>query len=362
MKINFINSAEDFNLVEKSFLKSKKICIDTEFVRENTYYPILSLVQLNINNEIFILDCYNKENLLKKLTNILIDNDILKIFHDCEQDIEILQSNLNIHIKNIFDTQIANAFVCLEHHISYKNLVKRLLNKDVKKDQQHSNWIKRPLTQKQINYAGRDVIYLEELFDKLYKSLLNNNKLDWFKEEMENIIHHINSKNNFENLWKKIRLDQTNLLNIELLKELSKFREEIAQNRNKPKSWILKDKEIIFISKKNKLELYPLSQLNLHKNNKFFHIEDYEKIKIIIDKHSVFNNKQNKSIKNDFNGLNNLKKELDQVSIEKNISKSLIANKRDLQDLLDNNDSEKLQKGWRYTIFGKKNTKKINLN
>ena len=362
MKINFINSAEDFNLVEKSFLKSKKICIDTEFVRENTYYPILSLVQLNINNEIFILDCYNKENLLKKLTNILIDNDILKIFHDCEQDIEILQSNLNININNIFDTQIANAFVCLEHHISYKNLVKKLLNKDVKKDQQHSNWIKRPLTRKQINYAGKDVIYLDELFDKLYKSLLNDNKLDWFKEEMENILQHINSKNNVENLWKKIRLDQNNLLNIELLKELSKFREEIAQNRNKPKSWILKDKEIIFISKKNKLELYPLSQLNLHKNNKFFHMEDYEKIKIIIDKHSVFNNKQNKSKKNDFTDLNNLKKELDQVSIEKNISKSLIANKRDLQDLLDNNDSEKLQKGWRYTIFGKKNTKKINLN
>ena len=249
MKINFINSAEDFNSVEKSFFKSKKICIDTEFVRENTYYPILSLVQLNINNEIFILDCYNKENLLEKLTNILIDNDILKIFHDCEQDIEILQSNLNINIKNIFDTQIANAFVCLEHHISYKNLVKKLLNKDVKKDQQHSNWIKRPLTKKQIHYAGRDVIYLEELFDKLYKSLLNDNKLDWFKEEMENILQHITSKNNVENLWKKIRLDQNNLLNIELLKELSKFREEIAQNRNKPKSWILKDKEIIFISK-----------------------------------------------------------------------------------------------------------------
>ena len=172
MKINFINSAEDFNLVEKSFLKSKKICIDTEFVRENTYYPILSLVQLNI------------------IMKYLIDNDILKIFHDCEQDIEILQSNLNINIKNIFDTQIANAFVCLEHHISYKNLVKRLLNKDVKKDQQHSNWIKRPLSKKQINYAGRDVIYLEELFDKLYKSLLNDNKLDWFKEEMENILHH----------------------------------------------------------------------------------------------------------------------------------------------------------------------------
>ncbi|MAR37076.1 MAG: hypothetical protein CL715_01740 [Chloroflexi bacterium] len=362
MKINFINSADDFNLVEKSFLKSKKICIDTEFVRENTYYPILSLVQLNINNEIFILDCYNKQNLLEKLTDILIDNDILKIFHDCEQDIEILQSNLNINIKNIFDTQIANAFVCLEHHISYKNLVKKLLNKDVKKDQQHSNWIKRPLTKNQINYAWRDVIYMDELFDKLYKSLLNDNKLDWFKEEMENILQHINSKNNVENLWKKIRLDQNNLLNIELLKELSKFREEIAQNRNKPKSWILKDKEIIFISKKNKLELYPLTQLNLHKNNKFFHMEDYEKIKIIIDKHSVFNNKQNKSKKNDFNDLNNLKKELDQVSIEKNISKSLIANKRDLQDLLDNNDSEKLQKGWRYTIFGKKNTKKINLN
>ena len=362
MKINIINSVEDFNSVEKSFLKSKKICIDTEFVRENTYYPILSLVQLNINNEIFILDCYDKQSLLEKLKNILIDNDVLKIFHDCEQDIEIIQSNLNIHIKNIFDTQIANAFVSLEHHISYKNLVKKLLNKDVKKDQQHSNWIKRPLTKKQINYAGKDVLYLEELFGKLYKSLLNDNKLSWFKEEMENILHHINSKNNIENLWKKIRLDQNNLLNIELLKELSKFREEIAQNRNKPKSWILKDKDIIFISKKNRLELYPLSKLNFHKNNKFFYIEDYKKIKIIIDKHSEFYNKQNKSKTNNFKNLNNLKKDLDKVSLEKNISKSLIANKRDLQNLLDNNDSEKLQKGWRYTIFGKKNTKKINLN
>ncbi len=362
MKINFINSAEDFNLVEKSFLKSKRICIDTEFVRENTYYPILSLVQLNINNEIFILDCYNKQNLLEKLTNILIDNDILKIFHDCEQDIEILQSNLNINIKNIFDTQIANAFVCLEHNISYKNLVKKLLDIDVQKDQQYSNWIKRPLTRKQINYAGTDVIYLEELFSQLYKSLVNDKKFDWFKEEMENILHHINSKNNTNNLWKRIRLDQKNLLNIELLKELTTFREKVAQNRNKPKSWILKDKDIIFISKNNKNELYPLTQLNLHKNNKFFYLEDYEKLEIIINKHSEFKEKQNKSKTNDFNDLNNLKKELNQVSMEKNISKSLIANKRDLQNLLDNNDSEKLQKGWRYTIFGKKNTKKINLN
>ena len=102
MKINLINSVDDYNIVEKSLIKSKKICIDTEFVRENTYYPILSLVQLNINNEIFILDCYDKQNLLEKLTNILINNDIVKIFHDCEQDIEILQSNLNINIKNIF--------------------------------------------------------------------------------------------------------------------------------------------------------------------------------------------------------------------------------------------------------------------
>ena len=73
MKINIINSVEDFNLIEKSLFKSKKICIDTEFVRENTYYPILSLVQLNINNEIFILDCYNKQNLLEKLISFFVD-------------------------------------------------------------------------------------------------------------------------------------------------------------------------------------------------------------------------------------------------------------------------------------------------
>jgi len=362
MKINIINSVEEFTLVKKNFLKFKKICIDTEFMRENTYYPILSLVQLNINNEIFILDCYNNQNLLEKLTNILSNNDILKIFHDCEQDIEILQSNLNIDINNIFDTQIANAFVSLEHHISYKNLVKKLLDKDVKKDQQHSNWIKRPLTKKQINYAGRDVIYLEELFAKLYKLLVHDNKLNWFKEEMENILNHINSKNKNENFWKTIRLDQSNLLNLEILKELATFRENVAQNRNKPKSWILKDKDIIFISKKNKLELYPLTQLNLHKNNKFFYLEDYEKIKMIIDKYSAFNNNHKKSKTTDLNDLNNLKKDLDHVSTDKNISKSLIANKRDLQNLLDNNDSKKLQNGWRYTMFGNKYTKRINLN
>ena len=94
-------------------------------------------------------------------------------------------------------------------------------------------------------------------------------------------------------------------MNIELLKELSQFREGIAQNRNKPKSWILKDKDIIFISKKNKLELYPLSKLNFHKNNKCFYIDDYKKIKIIIDKHSEFYNKQNKSKTKNFEVIYN---------------------------------------------------------
>ena len=128
MKIIDIKNNSDIDLLNKLVDKKKLLAVDTEFIRENTYYPILSLIQIAVDDTVFIFDYIKNKNNQSFLSKILESKFNIKIFHDCEQDLEILNKNLNIHIENIFDTQLGNAFVDFDHHISYKNLVKKILN------------------------------------------------------------------------------------------------------------------------------------------------------------------------------------------------------------------------------------------
>ena len=121
MIVKIITDNTDIKNIFKELEKSNLLGIDTEFIREKTYYPILSLIQLAVNNKVFIFDCVKKNKNLKILREILNDDKYVKIFHDSEQDIEIINDFFNIDLKNYFDTQLANAFIDTELNISYKN-------------------------------------------------------------------------------------------------------------------------------------------------------------------------------------------------------------------------------------------------
>ena len=229
MKIIDIKNNSDIDLLNKLVDKKKLLAVDTEFIRENTYYPILSLIQIAVDDTVFIFDYIKNKTKQSFLSKILESKYNIKIFHDCEQDLEILNKNLNIHIENIFDTQLGNAFVDFDHHISYKNLVKKILNIDIDKNQQNSDWLHRPLSKQQLRYAAGDVIYLENIYTKLKDDLIIQNKFEWFKEDMEKVIRDLSYKTLPENSWEKIKINDRNKINIELLRIIAKNREIISR-------------------------------------------------------------------------------------------------------------------------------------
>ena len=345
MKLIQIKNSSDIDLLGKLITKKNIFGIDTEFIRENTYFPILSLVQIAVDDVVFIYDFLKNKNYRTNLAKILSLDKSIKIFHDCEQDIEILEKNFDIEIKNIFDTQLANAFIDLEHHISYKNLVKNILDLDIDKKHQNSNWLKRPLSKHQLFYAASDVIHLEKLYKKISRELSRQKKSNWFDEEMKNIIQTIKHKSKPENSWEKIRISDKNKINLELIKSISSHRESISRSKNIPKSWYLKDKQIIKISSDYFRNLSLLKKLNLTENKYFFE-SDIDEIYKICNKHKK--GYYNSSVRK----INVKKAQINIKNISKKIkvSETLIANKKDLENFfLDkerNNPS-----GWRKHIY-----------
>ena len=345
MKIIDIKNNSDIDLLNKLVDKKKLLAVDTEFIRENTYYPILSLIQIAVDDTVFIFD-YIKNNSKQIFLSEILESKInIKIFHDCEQDLEILNKNLNIHIENIFDTQLGNAFVDFDHHISYKNLVKKILNIDIDKNQQNSDWLHRPLSKQQLRYAAGDVIYLENIYIKLKDDLIIQNKFEWFKEDMEKVIRDLSYKTLPENSWEKIKINDRNKINIELLKIIAKNREIISRSRNIPKSWFLKDRDIIKISTEQYENYNIFKKLNLT-SNKFFEENDNKDI------YDIYENYKNGTYKNKDKKINvkHAQKILSKISMNTKISETLIANKKDLEKFL-SNPKKNLPLGWRKQIF-----------
>ncbi|MEC7838346.1 MAG: hypothetical protein VX523_06480 [Chloroflexota bacterium] len=343
MNVNLITDKFDINLFLDEINKTKTLSVDTEFIRENTYYPILSLIQVGVNNQVFIFDCLNETNDYKYLKNIFQEHEYLKIFHDAEQDIEIINDYFSIELKNFFDTQLANAFIDFEHHISYKNLVKKYLKIDIDKELQTSNWLKRPLSSKQVRYAANDVIYLEKIYLKISKLLANQKKQSWYTEELKCIEKELFNKREPINSWKKIRIKDFSGINQELFINLSKYREEISRGRNIPKNWFLSDKNIIKLSSKKYLSLKDLKNENLT-TNRFFNSSDYSELFYKFD----FSQSFNKKIKIKKHNVKKQQKILEYISKELNISQYLVANKKDLENYF----GKKIQiKGWRKKIF-----------
>jgi ribonuclease D len=344
MNVNLITGKSDVNLFFNELKKSRILSVDTEFIREKTYYPVLSLIQFAVNNQVFIFDCLNKSNGFKKLKLVFEEDKYLKIFHDAEQDIEIINDYFSIKLKNYFDTQLANAFIDLEHHISYKNLVKKYLDVEIDKELQTSNWLKRPLSKKQITYAANDVIYLENLYIKLSELLTDQKKFQWYSEELENIICSIVYKKEPFNSWEKIKINDFSGINQDLLIRLSMYREEICRKRNIPKSWFLSDKNLIKLSSKKYLYLNDLKNEELT-SNRYFNSSDYDQIFNSFDFSKTINQKSKTK-------RHNVKKYqviLENISKELNISQYLVANKKDLENYFGKN---KIQiKGWRKKIF-----------
>lgn len=225
--------------------KSPYIAIDTEFLREKTYYPKLCLLQMGIENEIAIADPFKIRN-LAALSDVLVDPSIVKIFHACSQDVEILYHETGVVPSPIFDTQIAAAVLGKTQQASYSSLVSQYCDVNLPKKDSFTDWSQRPLSDSQIHYAADDVKYLPQIYYEMLAQLKKKNRLSWLEETFADLSKKEKYEIDPRVRYKKLkRVNQLNARQQAAAREFAAWRELQAQRLNIPRKWVVSDEQIV---------------------------------------------------------------------------------------------------------------------
>ena len=225
------------------------VAVDTEFMRENTYWPELCLVQIGDQKEAAAIDPLADGIDLTPLWDLLCENeDVLKVFHAGGQDVEIVYNFTGKTPHPIFDTQIAMMAVSQSEQIGYANLVESWLNITIDKGARFTDWSRRPLTDRQIEYAIGDVTHLAKIFPKLLNKLMKTGRGAWLDAEMEKLADPQNYANDAGEAWKRIRSPGRNAQVLGRLKALAAWRESEAQHKNIPRGRIMRDETLADIA------------------------------------------------------------------------------------------------------------------
>ncbi|OYZ35805.1 MAG: ribonuclease D, partial [Novosphingobium sp. 16-62-11] len=222
---------------------------DTEFMRENTFWPELCLVQIADDKEAAAIDPLAPGIDLKPLLDLMCDNeDVLKVFHAGWQDVEIIYNLTGKTPHPIFDTQIAMMAVSQSEQIGYSNLVESWLGLTIDKGARFTDWSRRPLTERQIEYAIGDVTHLSKIFPKLLKRLIKTGRGEWLDIEMEKLADPEHYRVDLETAWQRIRAPSRNTAVLGRLKALAAWREREAMDKNIPRGRIMRDETLADIA------------------------------------------------------------------------------------------------------------------
>ncbi|NQV98666.1 MAG: ribonuclease D [Rhodospirillales bacterium] len=234
------------------------VTVDTEFLRETTYWPQLCLVQVASDDDAAVIDALAPGIDLQPVFDILADPDILKVFHAARQDMEIFYHMMGSLPAPIFDSQIA-AMVCgFGDSVGYEQLVAKLVKAQVDKSSRFTDWSLRPLSDKQINYALSDVTHLRVAYKKLAKKLAENERTSWTNQEMEILTRTETYDGNPDNAFRRIKSRAKTTRFLAILREVTAWREREAQRRDVPRNRVLRDEALVEIAHhtpSNKAEL-----------------------------------------------------------------------------------------------------------
>ena len=218
------------------------VAVDTEFMRENSYWPDLCLIQIASPDEAAAIDPKAEGIDLQPLLDLLVKNDeVLKVFHAGGQDLEIVHNLTGKTPTPLFDTQIAAMALGYGEQVGYSNLIESMLGHVLDKGARFTDWSRRPLDKRQIDYAIADVTHLATIFPKMVDKLRKNGRGQWLDEEMERLADPSSFFFAPEEAWKRLKLPGRNPQLLGRLKALAAWRENEARGKNLPRGRIVKD-------------------------------------------------------------------------------------------------------------------------
>ncbi len=240
---------------------SNFVTVDTEFMREHTFWPELCLIQLAGHGHEAIVDPLSDKLDLEPFFDLMNNETITKVFHAARQDVEIVHHLSGAIPHPLFDTQIAAAVCNFGESVGYSNLVKKVLNIDIDKSSRFTDWRRRPLDDRQLKYALGDVTHLRDLYIDLTNRLEKNGRSHWLQEEMEILTAPQTYEQHPEHAWKRLKQRPRSSKSLAIIMELAKWRELTAQKKNVPRNRVMKDDAIFDVANQAPTDLKALSKL-----------------------------------------------------------------------------------------------------
>ncbi|ATP13148.1 ribonuclease D [Bartonella henselae] len=360
--MKLITQTTDLEIALATLRNSDFVTIDTEFIRETTFWPQLCLIQLASPDTTVLIDPISQDIDLKPFFDLMVNKKIVKVFHAARQDIETIYHLGGVIPSPLFDTQIAGSICGFGDSISYDQIVQRCTGYQLDKSSRFTDWSFRPLSEKQLLYALADVTYLRDVYLLLKKQLEKNKRTHWMDDEIAVLLEPKTYDMPENEAWKKVKGKIKKPRELAVLQKIAAWRERKARQYNIPRRHIIKDEcliEIAIQQPKDEADLKRLRSLN--KNWDKFSIAHtlikavHEGLEVdlatlpALPKHNPLNETSSAVI-------DLLKVLLKLVANENGIAPKIIATSNDLEKIANGCIKKNIpaMNGWRYEIFGQK--------
>lgn len=350
--------------------KKSVIMLDTEFVRTRSLYPQLGLIQAYDGESLVLIDPVEVTD-MSSFWSLLTLPSLLKVLHSCSEDLEVFKTYAKVMPKPMLDTQIAAAFLGLGTSLGFGALVNHVTGVELDKGEARTDWMARPLSQKQLVYAANDALYLMPVYEFITAELDKAGRLDMVMEESTLVVSKRSADVAYANLYKDIKNSwQLNPQGLAILKNLAEWRKKQAEKRNLAINFIVKEHNLIAIAKRKPKTLHELKQIPDMLPQEIRH-HGNALVKIVLESMEIPSEDFPKSIKRlvDFPEYKKVFKSakgiISQASSEHGLPEELIGSKKQINAVLSwlwkYNDSDKevsvkpdLLKGWRSAVAGEK--------
>ena len=338
--------------------QSSWLAIDTEFIREKTYYPKFCLLQISNGEVAACIDPLTVED-LSPVIDILYREDIVKVLHAAHQDLEIFYHLWEKVPQPIFDTQLAAAITGHGDQMGYAKLVHQVLHVSLEKDQARTDWSKRPLDQAQLKYAINDVIHLGEIYQLLNDKLQRLGRSDWLDAEYEYFSQPSTYRIEPDKAWKKVKGRQ-HLKGVQyaVLQQVAGWRESRAIELDRPRRWIMKDEVLIDLARRMPGKLVQLGKIRgledgLIQKHGGYLLELIQQAKQMPQSQWPADTMPSRKLSRQEEALSDLMMCALRIIADKHdITAAAIAAKKDLEKLITGNMDTPLMQGWRKKIAG----------
>ncbi|MGX7872402.1 ribonuclease D [Mesorhizobium sp. ORM6] len=259
--MHVITTQKELETVLAAFEKSDFVTVDTEFIRETTFWPILCLIQMAAPGVTALIDPLSPDIDLAPFFRLMANEAVVKVFHAARQDIEIIVHLGDLVPHPVFDTQVA-AMVCgFGDSVSYDQLVQRITGARLDKSSRFTDWRHRPLSDKQLDYALADVTHLIEVYQHLSAELARENRAHWLNEEMEVLTSRETYDPHPEDAWKRLKMRLRKPQELAIVQAVAAWREREARERDVPRGRVLKDDAIYEVAQQAPRDAAALAKL-----------------------------------------------------------------------------------------------------